>query len=916
MLSVLYNIVIMPLVLIMEFIFYIGYRISSNPGLAIIGVSLGVNLLSFPLYKRADAIQDEERNMQKKMAPYVKHIRKSFKGDERFMILQTYYRQQGYSPLMVFRGSLPLLLQIPFFTAAYRYLSNLSLLQGTSFFIFKDLSAPDQLIHIGGLSLNLLPILMTLINFISGFIYTRGFRLKDKAQLYLLALFFLVFLYHCPSGLVFYWTLNNLFSLCKNIFMKLVPNPKKVLAYLLSVVSLVVFAAAAEKGDLHSASRISFMILVFIVCNIPIVKMHCSGFVKRGEAVQRIKRFLPESSSPKMAFITGAFLTAFMGAIIPLTVIGASTIEFVDITDYVNPLVYMTASLSICAGYFLWWGGAILYGFADEKGRRVYNLVLYIISICAVINFMCFNRNFGSVSIELLFDRYPSFTLAEIVINLLVLLVVIIAAVGAYHKFPKIVEKIYVALLLGSLLFVGFNVVKVNTELAASDEVKEAKAEKETPQPFITLSRTGKNVIVLMLDRAISGYVPYMFNENEELKEQFEGFTYYPNTISFGEHTNFGAPAIFGGYEYTPTEMNKRDEEFLVDKTNEALKVMPKLFSDNGYNVTVTDPPDAGYTTTPDLSIYDGMDGVNAVNTENGEYYEMLSDEEKASYFPHKRRNRNLFFYSLYRVMPRLLQPTIYDKGKYFSLDNSYITKKFLKRYAVLSALEKETTITDDDQDQFLMMQNSTPHNPVELQLPDYKPVRDVKNSGHIDSSIYTLNGVTAKVLSDPTPYHYHVNMASFMRLGEWFDYLREEGVYDNTRIIIVSDHGYGLGQFDNMIMDDGLDVEAVNPLLLYKDFADTESETDNSFMTNADVPTLAMTGLIDDMTNPYTGKEINSDEKTAHDQVITTSNYHSVKENNGKVFDTSDRDWYSVHDNIFESRNWTNLGSDYKAEE
>lgn len=39
--------------------------------------------------------------------------------------------------------------------------------------------------------------------------------------------------------------------------------------------------------------------------------------------------------------------------------------------------------------------------------------------------------------------------------------------------------------------------------------------------------------------------------------------------------------------------------------------------------------------------------------------------------------------------------------------------------------------------------------------------------------------------------------MAAMLRLGEWFDYLREEGVYDNTRIILVSDHGYRLEQIE-----------------------------------------------------------------------------------------------------------------------
>ena len=71
-------------------------------------------------------------------------------------------------------------------------------------------------------------LLMTLINIVSGIIYTKGHPLKSKIQVYGLALVFLVLLYHSPSGLVFYWLLNNVFSLVKNIFYKL-KDPKKVL---------------------------------------------------------------------------------------------------------------------------------------------------------------------------------------------------------------------------------------------------------------------------------------------------------------------------------------------------------------------------------------------------------------------------------------------------------------------------------------------------------------------------------------------------------------------------------------------------------------------------------------------------------------------------------------------------------------
>ena len=78
------------------------------------------------------------------------------------MMLQTYYRQNDYSPTNALRGSVSLLLEIPFFMAAYQFLSHLELLQGVGFGPIADLGAPDQLLTLFGHSVNLLPILMTL----------------------------------------------------------------------------------------------------------------------------------------------------------------------------------------------------------------------------------------------------------------------------------------------------------------------------------------------------------------------------------------------------------------------------------------------------------------------------------------------------------------------------------------------------------------------------------------------------------------------------------------------------------------------------------------------------------------------------------------------------------------------------------
>lgn len=152
--SILYNIIIAPIELVVEIVFellfFIVGRGEAGHGIAIIGVSVAISLLTLPLYRRADMVQQKERDTQQKLAYRVNRIKKTFKGDERFMMLQAYYRENGYNPLYTLCGSLSLLLQIPFFIAAYHFLSHLEVLRGASFGFIRDLGVPDGLAWRGG----------------------------------------------------------------------------------------------------------------------------------------------------------------------------------------------------------------------------------------------------------------------------------------------------------------------------------------------------------------------------------------------------------------------------------------------------------------------------------------------------------------------------------------------------------------------------------------------------------------------------------------------------------------------------------------------------------------------------------------------------------------------------------------------
>lgn len=903
--TILYTVLIGPLELAYEIVYQISYRLIGNPGLAIILLSLLVNVLVLPLYKRADAIQEAERQIQEKMRPGVTHIKKSFKGDERMMMLQTYYRQNNYKPLSVISSATSLLLQIPFFIAAYNFLSHLALLNETPFGPIADLGKPDALIHVAGLTINALPVLMTLINMVSTIIFTKGHPLKSKLQLYGMALFFLVFLYESPAGLVFYWTLNNLFSLIKTIFYK-IPNPRAVLAVLLSLSGLALGVGGVAAAQLPGLNTRMAMVAVGVLLQLPALLA-----LLRRKASSRPKA--EPQPSPGVFTAGSIFLTVLVGLLIPSTFIAASPQEYVDAAMFYHPLWYILISLLMAVGTFLVWM-RMFYWLADRSGKAMFDKAVWVLCGVMLMNYMFFGTNLGIISPSLQYETGMYFDAVQVIANLAAIAALAALLLLLGHKLPRLRSGVLSVAMLAFAVMSAFNMVSIKSS------VDQLYIGDGSDTPHFQLSTTGQNVIVLMLDRGLGEYIPYFFNEKPELEAQFAGFTYYSNTISHGNYTNFGTPAVFGGYEYTPVEMNRRDTEPLWQKQNEALSVMPLLFSNNGYQVTVCDPPYANYHYSPDPSIYQQYEGINAYNTES--YFG--DPAVKAKFIANNKRN--FFCFSLMKTLPLCVQPSVYALGSY-NQDTSDATQLYtgqildttsvahglspltMNSYNALTNLTTMTQITTDKTNNFLMMANNLTHEPMLLQLPDYTIAPEVDNTSFEPEfpSRTAWDGAKITLATAPQKTHYQTQLRALMEVGRWLDYLRELGVYDNTRIIIAADHGRHLMQFDQLIVQNSAlklsDLEFYYPLLMVKDFNSTEFTVSDDFMTNADVPTLTTDGVIQNPVNPFTGKPINNHEKLAHDQYVIMSWDWSTANNNGNTFRPAR--WAKVHDDLWNTKNW-----------
>lgn len=884
--NILYTVIIYPITQLIEFVFTFSQTVFKETGISIIVISIVVNIICLPLYNLAEKWQETERKTHKKLKPKMDNIKAAFSGDERFMIMQTFYRQNHYHPVYALRSSFGLLIQIPFFIAAYSYLSNLPAIKGTSFLFIPDLGEPDRLFTY--LGINLLPLIMTAINLISGAIYTRGFPLKDKIQLYGMAALFLLLLYNSVSGLVIYWTMNNLFSVIKNLFYKLPLKNKKNAAAILFSAScffLSFYLRNFFNGSIHYRGILSATLL--IVGFLPWLLF----ILKKIILIHKINLIPQLSFKPNSYIFIFSLLSLWFlaGIFLPSMLIVASPQEFSFIDNYTTPLYFILNTGLQAAGLFIVWP-VFIFCIFDDKIKGKFTFFVPMVLLISLVNVFVFPGDYGLISLELVFDSRVKHYAWDILLNLFVLCVpvFIIYFLNRINQLKILFTAIFLSLVSMSL-YSAFNLYKINSEFLKVREFhSEPIKDIDKIEPFIHLSKTGKNTVVIMLDRAISVFFPFILEEDPELKEVYSGFTYYPNTVSFNGYTSMGAPPLFGGYEYTPFEINRRDDVSLVTKHNESLLLMPQIFSEAGYSVTVTDPPYSNYASKDDLRIYNSYSNVKALITDS-KYTNLWMKEHNMS-FPSTGSilKRDILWYSLFKISPLALRQGIYFDGDWCAPSRTQKMTLTLNGYSVLDYLREFTDFQPDKENTALIMVNNTTHEPSFLQPPDYRPVMTVTNHGENPFN------------REPA---YHVNIASVKRIGEWLTFLKTENVYNNTRFIFVSDHGAE----PNFLIKSSLpfNIEQFNPLLMVKDFDESGPiKTDWTFMSNADVPFLALNGQIENPVNPFTGKKITPDVK-ANPLYIAVSGSIHLGDPNAKSYILNKEGDYYVHTNLFESYNW-----------
>ncbi|MDD5668434.1 MAG: membrane protein insertase YidC [Candidatus Omnitrophica bacterium] len=201
---------------------YFLHNIFKNWGLTLIGFSILVYFLLYPLTLKQIRSMKEMQSLQ----PKIEQLRVTHKDNPQRMNKEIFelYKTHKVNP---YSGCLPLLLQIPIFFALYQVLIRSVALKGAQFLWIKDLSEPDRLITFNNspipfiTELNLLPILMVIATFIQQkYSNTNSSAISNEQQKIFAIIFPIMFgfiFYKMPSGLVLYWFVNNLLMLASQM---------------------------------------------------------------------------------------------------------------------------------------------------------------------------------------------------------------------------------------------------------------------------------------------------------------------------------------------------------------------------------------------------------------------------------------------------------------------------------------------------------------------------------------------------------------------------------------------------------------------------------------------------------------------------------------------------------------------------
>ena len=894
MLEILYYIFIFPVEQVLEVVLHNILKVVPNYGVSIILLSFVMQLFMLKLTFYFDKKAASFGALQAQCDSKIKEFKRVFKGAELQSYIRTLYKQKHFHPIFALFGLGGLALQIPFFIAMIHLVENADYLQFVSFLWITDLSKPDS-IMLFGFSIHMLPLLMTAFTLINVFYSSK--ELGARIQGSLIALLFLVLLYSMPSALVLYWTCNMAFALFKEIFKQCRDKRHSVLSDKIgsaSPYSLRRMSNTPHSQDLHNPNFSSqslecqtksnnsnlnqdTRIVDSLSCHTEqseVSKKRDSNNIEStksdsnnansskntklsGKAIQpqgKLKTLFFNIFTPHTAIDSKTYTTyrnisilAILNICFMICVFSPYALYSSDVSQFDINQTYQT--LGALFGFFILSSFGFIYFTSFFYKTRLLKIGVYGVSVILCIGIIytfVLTGDYGAMD-HFIFQKLnfanPDLRLQKYLYFILTLCFFVIFCLFMMKWLKQIWSVLF------ATLFIVGGYYCVHIAYSIQDYVKYSHTQNiqdsNDMQPYekelFSYSKTEKNIVVMVLDMFSGSHMHPLLEQFPEFKTQLDGFVLFNNAISTTNSTIHSIATLIGGEHYAVYNMNARKDN-LADSITEAFGVMGDTFVKNGYDV--------GYFMADLSTRFDKVKTYNNNITliQNARAYAsyyynsnpLIKEKMGEQILAKKDGAKFLLLHTgLFRFAPELFfRPRIYNGGVWLLGDENSLNHQAALEFASSFYAFTHLHNTESKKPTFKYLHSLMTHLPYTLSFQNGECVPFTQDSifdkyPHKDMMNYIVKENEVAYFQ-----HYDTEVCALKYLSDFVKWLKENGIYNNTQIFVVSDHS----GFDDIGIPYSVSQREHRPssLFLFKDFNTSgELKIDSRLMTNYDSPSI-----------------------------------------------------------------------------
>ncbi|WP_369607634.1 sulfatase-like hydrolase/transferase, partial [Helicobacter trogontum] len=527
-----------------------------------------------------------------------------------------------------------------------------------------------------------------------------------------------------------------------------------------------------------------------------------------------------------------------------------------DVSQFDISQTYQT--LAVLFGSFLCSSFIITYITSFFYKTRLFKFGVYVVStllLMGIINTFIFVGDYGTMDHFIL--QKPKFDNPNNLLYALCTFIVSVIVVYFCFKWLKTFFSVVFATLCILSIISVYKIVEANKTYITPKNLIQDGGLQPYEKELFSYSKNEKNIVVLVLDAFSGSHMQPLLTQFPEFKTQLDGFVLFDNAISTTNNTIHSIATIIGGEYYSTYNMNAR-KDILVDSITEAFGVIGDTFVKNGYSVGYFMTETASKSQVKDIQHYN----KDIFATDNifiyTDYFLEKHPNNAAELHNSNKNNTSTYkrflSYAIFRFSPYLLRARIYNDGRWLRYKGSgyrIIDPEVRGSLGYTASMYAFTHLhnTESIKPTFKYLHTCITHPPYAMYYNGKSCLFQGPKNHFVDKTAWNdyPHKVTMsyKNISEQNFFfkHYDSEACALNYLGYLIQWLKDNKIYDNTQIFVVSDHGSPDSiRIPNFITESNGRPEV---LFLFKDFnASGELKLDSRLMANYDISSIFCSNL------------------------------------------------------------------------